>query len=81
VYTVRGYCAGVLIYKSTLQTVEGEAFEKYKEKIKNRMKRGEMRLGLEQPVNELCLDVYDQNGVWRYDLSFAIKIEVTKTDK
>ena len=80
-YSVKGYCAGVLIYRSTLQTVEGEAFEKYKERLKNRMKRGEMRLGLEQSVNELCLDIYDQNNKWRHDLSFSIKVEILKIEK
>lgn len=73
-YTVKGYCAGILLFD---RNVKEEDCLNFFEDVKSRLKAGEFwinfALNMSQVASEMCVNVYDESGAYRSDLSFACK--------
>ena len=74
-YTVKGYCAGILVFT---EDVDEEKLKDFLNDKKLALKDGDLKItfgaGITQVATELCYDVYDKaTGVWRKDLSRAFK--------
>ena len=73
-YRVKAYCAGIILFNAEVK--EEELFDFLTLK-KDELKRGELRihfgLDISQIASEMCVDVYDEIGTYRPDLSMAAK--------
>jgi len=73
-YTLKGYCAGILVFQ---EDVAHKNLDARLTEIKDLLLEEGFRITFgynTQTVTELCVDVYEKaKAIWRHDLSVAYK--------